>query len=202
MKNLIDILENHKLWLDGFAKGERANLCDANLCGANLCDANLCGANLCGANLRDADLRGADLRGADLRDADLCDADLYRANLLDADLRGVKNIPFIPPLACPSDGAFIGWKKVNKCIVKLLIPEDAKRSSATTNKCRCDKAKVLEITSMETNEYLDKITNTEYAACVYKVGEMVYPDSFDDDRWNECSHGIHFFINRQEAVEY
>ena len=64
MKNLIDILENHKLWLDGFAKGERANLR-----GADLCDANLCGANLRGANLRDADLCGADLCGANLCDA-------------------------------------------------------------------------------------------------------------------------------------
>ncbi len=143
------------------------------------------------ANLGYADLGGADLGGAYLRGA----------YLGDADLGGAKNIPFIP-LACPSDGAFIGWKKVNKCIVKLLIPEDAKRCSATTGKCRCDKAKVLEITSMKTNEHLVEIANGKYAHCVYKVGEMVYPDSFDDDRWNECSHGIHFFINRQEAVEY
>lgn len=27
-------------------------------------------------------------------------------------------------------------------------------------------------------------------------------DSFDEDRWNECSHGIHFFINKQEAIDY
>jgi hypothetical protein len=183
-----------------------ADLRYAYLYGANLRGAYLRGANLRYADLRYADLRGAylgdaDLRGAYLGDADLRGAYLGDAYLGDADLRGAKNIPFIP-LACPSDGAFIGWKKVNKCIVKLLIPEDAKRSSATTNKCRCDKAKVLEITSMETNEHLDEITNREYAPCVYKVGEMVYPDSFDDDRWNECSHGIHFFINKQEAVEY
>jgi len=44
------------------------------------------------------------------------------------------------------------------------------------------------------------LTNKTYAPCVYTVGEMVYPDSWDDNRWNECSHGIHFFINRQEAV--
>ena len=183
-----------------------ADLGDANLGWADLGDAYLHGANLHGANLHDADLYRANLRGADLHGANLHGANLGWADLGDANLGGAylldaKNIPFIP-LACPSDGAFIGWKKVNKCIVKLLIPEDAKRSSATTNKCRCDKAKVLEITSMETNEHLDEITNTEYAACVYKVGEMVYPDFFDDYRWNECSHGIHFFINRQEAVEY
>ena len=170
-----------------------ANPHNKDLSYVNLCGANLHGANLHGAKLSGADLHYADLRGADLRFAYLNGADLY----------GEKNIPFIP-LACPSDGAFIGWKKVNKCLVKLLIPEDAKRISATNNKCRCDKAKVLEITSMETSEHLVEITNTntEYAPCVYKVGEMVYPGSFDDDRWNECSHGIHFFINKQEAVEY
>lgn len=27
-------------------------------------------------------------------------------------------------------------------------------------------------------------------------------DKHKKDRWNECSEGIHFFINRQEAVEY
>ena len=180
-----------------------ADLRYANLRGTNLRFANLHGANLREADLGEANLREADLGEANLGEANLGEANLANANLHDAYLRGAKNIPFIP-LACPSDGAFIGWKKVNKCIVKLLIPEDAKRSSATTNKCRCDKAKVLEITSMETNEHLDEITNTNirYAPCVYKVGEMVYPDSFDDDRWNECSHGIHFFINKQEAVEY
>ena len=141
-------------------------------------------------------LCGAVLRGAVLRGADLCGANLRYANL-----RGAKNIPFFP-LACPSDGAFLGWKRVNGCLVKLFIPEDAKRSSATTNKCRCDKAKVLEITNLTTKERFDEIINKRYAPCVYKVGEMVYPDSFDDDRWNECSNGIHFFIDKQEAVEY
>lgn len=33
------------------------------------------------------------------------------ANLGDANLGDAKNIPYIP-LSCPSDGAFVGWKKV------------------------------------------------------------------------------------------
>lgn len=33
-------------------------------------------------------------------------------------------------------------------------------------------------------------------------GEIVEEPQFNDDRWNECSEGIHFFINRQEAVKY
>ena len=181
-----------------------ANLRDANLRGAGLCDADLRGANLRGADLRGANLCGADLRGANLRGANLCDADLRGANLRGAGLCDAKNLPYIP-LACPSEGAFVGWKKVKDRkdrLVKLEIPEDARRSSATTNKCRCDKAKVLAITSMDENESFDEVLCETHASLLYKVGEMVYPDSFDEDRWNECSNGIHFFINKQEAIDY
>ena len=136
-----------------------------------------------------------------LRDADLGGADLGGAYLGGADLRGENNIPFIP-LSCPSDGEFIGWKKVNNKLVQLLITSDAKRSSATSNKCRCDKAKVLKITDIDGNNPISSVTNYSYAKTQYVVGEMVYPDSFDEDRWNECSHGIHFFINKQEAINY
>lgn len=36
----------------------------------------------------------------------------------------------------------------------------------------------------------------------YKVGETVRADKWDDDRFNECSHGIHFFTNLQDALDY
>lgn len=184
-----------------------ANLSDANLSEANLRGADLRCADLNGADLSDADLNGADLSGADLRGANLSGADLRGADLNGADLRGAKlrdakEIPYIP-FACPSDGAFVGWKKVNNCLVQIEIPEDAKRCSATTSKCRCDKAKVLGIVNLATNEYEDRVINNEYEQeTIYELGEMVYPDSFDDDRWNEYSHGIHFFINKQEAIDY
>ena len=124
------------------------------------------------------------------------------ASLYGANLDGATNIPYIP-LACPSDGAFIGWKKVSGCLVMLEIPEDAQRCSCTSRKCRCDKAKVLGITSLSSNEVLDRVVNHSYdQETVYEVGCMVYPDSFDDNRWNEYSHGIHFFINKQDAINY
>ena len=104
---------------------------------------------------------------------------------------------------CPSDGAFVGWKKVENKLVKLLILEDSKRSSATTMKCRCDKAEVLAITSLDQKEKYDSVVNKNYNPYIsYKVGEVVYPDKFDEDRWNECSNGIHFFINKQDAIDY
>ena len=134
--------------------------------------------------------------------ANLTRANLYGANLDGANLDGATNIPFIP-FACPSDGAFIGWKKVNNCLIMLEIPEDARRCSCTSQKCRCDKAKVLGITNLDTNQSVSEIKNTSYSPAVtYVVGEMVYPDSFDENRWNECSHGIHFFINKQNAIDY
>ena len=37
---------------------------------------------------------------------------------------------------------------------------------------------------------------------VYRVGEVVSVEDFCEDIWKECSQGIHFFINRQSAVEY
>ena len=155
-----------------------------------------------GADLRGAYLRGADLRGADLRSADLSGADLRGADLSGADLSGAKEIPYVP-FACPSDGAFIGWKKVKDNLIKLEIPEDARRCSATSQKCRCDKAKVLSVWNMELKEEVSEVINHAYNQnTLYKVGEMVYPDSFDEDRWNECSHGIHFFINKQDAINY
>ena len=193
-----------------------ADLSGADLCGAYLRDADLRGADLrgvdlygadlrdayiCGADLRGADLRGADLRGAYLRDADLCGAYLRDADLRGADLCGAKDIPFFP-LSCPSDGEFIGWKKVSNKLIRLLIPSDAKRSSSTSNKCRCDKAKVLEITDLDGSNPITSVINNNYIKTQYVVGEMVFPDSFDENRWNECSHGIHFFINKQEAINY
>ena len=201
-----------------------ANLVDANLVGADLRDADLRGADLRYADLRYADLRcanlvdanlvGADLRYADLEGANLVDADLRCANLVganlvdadlvDADLVGAKNVPYIP-MACPSDGAFIGWKKVREdglYLVKLEICEDSKRSSASRTKCRCDKAKVLQIVDIKSGKEVQTVTNTKFVDTEYKVGSMVYADEWDDNRWNECSHGIHFFINRQEAEEY
>ena len=201
-EKLKEILERHRKWLNDEDGGERADLREANLRGANLRGANLCEANLYGADLYGANMRGANLRGADLYGANLYGADLREANLREANLRGAKNIPFIP-LVCPERGSFTAFKKCGSYIIELLIPQDAKRCSATTRKCRASYAKVVAITNMDGSQAeVDHVTNHAYEPIEYKIGEYVHPDSFDDDRWNECSHGIHFFINRQEAVEY
>ena len=212
-EKLQKILESHKAWLAGGA-GKRANLSGANLSYANLRGADLRGANIGGANLRGADLRGANLshanigganlsyanlRGADLRGADFSGANLSYAHLRGTDLSDVEynETTAFFALQCPEEGSFVGWKKCkNNVIVKLLIPEDAQRSSATSRRCRASKAIVLEVIGAE------KAISTSDEDFVYEVGKEVVPDSFDDDRWKECSHGIHFFITRKEAEDY
>ena len=131
-----------------------------------------------------------------------------------------KDCIFVKPhkSACPEEGEFIGWKQcllktrikggeyIDCCIVKLLIPADAKRSSAFSNKCRCSKAKVLGIYDIYGNEltgvrWVTSIRNM-LSVIKYIKGHYVYPDSFDEEWFNECSHGIHFFMTFDEALHY
>ena len=189
----------------------RASLIGADLTGANFFCASLIEANLGSANLTDASLVAANLKDSNLLGANLKDAQLYGANLTGATLNY--------PIACPESGSFIGYKKV--CmpvlwsdddpmyhpvtyIIKLQIPAKAKRCSATSRKCRCEYAKVLSITYPDgTKVNCSGINHHAYGHnTLYKIGEIVRPDSFDENRWNECSNGIHFFITRKEAVNY
>ena len=182
-----------------------ANLRFANLEGADLRFANLRGADLSQANLVGADLKGANLRGADLKGANLRGADLSQANLIAANLVGADYSEHTSFLSyqCPTEGSFIGWKRCGIYIVKLKICEDAERSSSTSLKCRCSKAEVLEIQNLDGSVAdITEICSNYDKNFIYKVGETVEVKNFDKCRWNECSTGIHFFIDRDVAVLY
>ena len=224
-EQLNKIIERHQHYLnediDGW-KSMRADLSYKNLSGLDLKNANLYRADLKNANLREVDLRNADIRYANLRHADLSNADLSEANIDGADLRyanlygaNLKNTDIIYakisedtkidyPIACPETGSFIGYKKaVCEYIVKLQICEDAKRSSATTKKCRCSKALVLAIENIDGSDSGLQEIESHFDPCfIYRVGEIAEVPDFDDNRWNECASGIHFFMDRQDAVEY
>ena len=135
-------------------------------------------------------------------------------------------------LACPEKGEYIAFKKARVCvykksgksaisdllkhkltgsieelpvIIELRIPKDAKRSSATSRKCRASKAEVLSITSIDGKKRYKKAVAGWHNACkfVYEVGKTVVPDNgFEENRWIECAAGIHHFITRDEAVAY
>lgn len=210
-----------------------ANLSGANLIGANLLRTNLDGTDLIGANLAGAVLNRANLYGAYLAGANLAYADLYAANLEAANLVGANlayavnlieanfagaNVDRVNidganvgealidkfcPMCCPEYGAFIAWKKASGMIVKLQIPEDAKRSSASGRKCRASKAICLAIENADgTPSDVISIPSDYDGDFVYTVGEVVEVEDFDDNRAHECAPGIHFFITRKEAVDY
>jgi hypothetical protein len=164
-----------------------ANLRDANLRGANLYGANLRGANLYGANLYNANLRSANLRDANLRGANLRGANLRGANLCDC--KGLSQFVITPR------GAITGYKKTSAGIVTLEIPRSAGRVNAYgSRKCRAEYVLVIDAPANAKSDYDNTIT--------YKVGETIRPDSYDTDPRVECSHGIHFFLTREEAEEY
>ena len=153
------------------------------------------------ADLSNADLRYADLRYADLRYADLSNADL--SNIF------YNETTSFFALQCPEEGSFIAYKKARSfkgdVIVKLLVTENAKRSSSTTRKCRCSEAKVLSFYDCSHNELSNDtfVWSSHDKSFIYKIGEIVKPTTpFDDNRWNECSTGIHFFITFDEAKNY
>ena len=149
-------------------------------------------------------------------DCKLVNCAITRTDFTDAEIRNPKNISSVfsmcPSLLlkCPEEGSFIGYKKgwylshekkIN-VIIKLQIPADAKRSSGTSLKCRCNKAKVLSIEAIHNKEQFTTAISKYDSSFVYTVGETVEVKDFDEDRWDECSTGIHFFINRKEAENY
>ena len=162
-------------------------------------------------------------------DCDFVDADLSKTTftncLADTHTRGFQ-------LACPEKGEYIAFKMArvpvydksgknatsdmmngkykhdthDECvIIELKIPKDAKRSSATTRKCRASKAKVLSITSIDGKKHYKKALS-QYRCnglFVYEVGKtVVTKNGFEENRWIECAAGIHHFITRDEAVAY
>lgn len=128
--------------------------------------------------------------------------DTFNAHITDCVFVG--NKPYIP-YVCPAEGAFIGWKVGRgEQLIKLLIPADARRVSPYgERKCRCDKAFVLDIQNIDGTPAKEAVVSSWWDADFhYKVNEWIYPEDFDDDRNELCTSGIHFFMERREAINY
>ena len=131
---------------------------------------------------------GANLRSADLRSANLYGANLYGAKNSDRAIAMTRILP---------EGDLIGWKKCqDNIIVKLRIPEAAKRSHAFGRKCRAEFVDVIEVIGA------DEGISQHDGETKYIAGQRVTPDKFDENWMEECSSGIHFFITEAEARAY
>lgn len=178
---------------------------DSDFRGASISNARFRECDFSGADFRGAKLRGADLRGCILRGADFREADIRLCTLENADLTDVRMDESTQGyvMRCPETGAFIAYKKcVYDRIVMLLVPADAKRSSATGPTCRCDKAKVLSIRSFDEKQEFDEAWSLVDENFIYRKGEWVFADSFTEERWKDSTHGIHFWMTREEAIRY
>lgn len=163
------------------------------------------------ANLRYAEANCSRFYRCNFKKAGIDDS----TDFTNADMDMPKNMPYIP-MVCPEEGEFIAWKKcyydiddvgsIRPCIVKLKIPAHARRSSSLGRKCRASEAIVLAIQDKNGKDLGNNIEAfSEYDQHFkYHVGETVKPRlaPFDSDRWRGCASGIHFFINRQEAIRY
>lgn len=168
-----------------------ATFCDADLYKSDLSNSKLAHVKFDWANLKDVNFKGCVTKGMSVESSNI---------------EAAKNTPYIP-MACPEEGSFIGYKKANFgdlcCIVTLRIPEEAKRSSGFGHKCRCNMAKVINIELIGVKcEKISTAQSIYDPYFIYEVGKIVKVDNFDENRFNECAPGIHFFINKQEAINY
>lgn len=184
---------------------ERVNFSNADLTGANFSNCLCIDCDFSEAILRDASLEGTDFSGCNLRGADISGANLFFAMLETADLTDVihdEKTKFFD-LHCPAEGPFIAYKEcLDFRIVQLLVPADARRSSATNSTCRCDKAKVLSIkdkyTKIDYNEAVSYVDDS----FIYRKGEWVEAGNYNPNRWADSTGGIHFWMSWEEACGY
>lgn len=184
---------------------QEAQLSDVSLWRCDFYDAKFMRSTLSCASFKGSNLRHVDFYQSYLTKIDFCAANLAGASLGHAIIQDCtydETTSFFA-LQCPETGSFIGYKYAEGYIVKLQIPAKAKRSSATSRKCRCSEAKVLGIYRQNGKKAPINIVHSSYDCYFnYIVGKTVHVENFDENRWNECSTGIHFFLTFEEAKNY
>jgi len=163
------------------------------------------GCSFQGANFQDADISGAIFRYCDFSNTNMAGANLYCSSFEHANMDNITTDETTRyyKMRCPETGAFLGYKRCfNDLLVQLLIPADARRSSGTSDACRCDKAKVLTIKSFDLKKNMEEAWSVVDDDFVYHIGEYVSVPDFNEDRWIESTTGIHFWMTREEAYSY
>ena len=176
---------------------------------SDLSGADLSYAQLVGATFETVNLNAVDFGGARLYDMKIYHSNLYYADLRTADMSNVhydSSTSFLA-MQCPEEGSFVGWKAAvskNKgvyVILKVLIPEDALRTSGTDRECWASKITVLDIQDIEGNSLQENSALNLYDfKYEYKKGETAAAKYYSGNRWDNSEKGIHFWITREEAL--
>lgn len=167
------------------------------------------GANLFNVTFFSALFINCDFSNANIKLANFYECTFENCNFDNCkyDNANFKNCGKVPdlPMACPREGEFIAYKKCvfdESCvIVMLLVPEDALRSSATSNKIRVSKAKIIDIRKADGTK-VDFAYSVYDPSFEYRVGKTVEVQDFNTDRYKQCAPGIHCFMTKEEALEY
>lgn len=174
---------------------------------ANLCNTSFVNCIFENCAFQASNMFNCNLERCSFTSTNLCFTNLTKASICSCDMRDMETNEATMGFhnTCPEEGAFIGWKRVrdNK-FVKLWISDEARRSSSTSRKCRCDKAFVLGIYD-ENKMFLPNVTRVysiHDESFVYEVNKVAHVDDFNENRWQECASGIHFFMTFEEAKQY
>lgn len=195
------------------AEAQDANFSDSCAYKTSYNGAILARANFTRTKLNGADFRNAYCLGANFTEARLTNIAYYGAEFTDITTTDAVDIPH---LVCPEVGSFTAYKKVIispddgyghygiRIIAELRVPKDALRSSATTRKCRCSKAKVVRFLNLNGEELDIKFAYSIYDKnFIYRIGKTVKCNGkFNLNRWKACTTGIHFFMSFEEAVKF
>lgn len=168
----------------------------------NFANMDLKGWNFKGQNLTSANFSGADLDGASFVQANLTEANLQDTNIITAEF---DNTVGIYPV-CPTKGVFTAWTigddfKGNECLVEVVIPVWAQRSSGTTRKCRAEALYIESIKRLKDN-YNPFGVSLRFRDYILTKNEVIRDNDYEVDRFKVSSTDLYFWISREEALAH
>lgn len=168
-------------------------------------DVNLAGSTLYKLIFQHNTIRNSNFSGVIIDNTNLDNQSFINTDLKGAKILFSKSIDddcIYLPIACPEVGEFIGWKKTaNDTITRLLIPDTAKRISGASAECRANEVIVVSISDIYTGKKYSSTTSIYDNSFKYTVGETIFVENFNDNRWDEENgNGIHFFLSRKDAL--
>lgn len=181
---------------------KNADFSCANAWGANFNETNCKDALFLSANLTEANFEGADLDKASFAQANLTEANLQDTNIITAEF---DNAVGIYPV-CPTKGVFTAWTigddfKGNDCLVEVVIPVWAQRSSGTTRKCRAEALYIESIKRLKDN-YNPFGVSLRFRDYILSQNEFVRDDDYEVDRFKVSSTDLYFWISKEEAFAH